>query len=653
MKTIICAGVIWVAAVYAPAFAADGFATVNGDTTGGEGATTVTVSNLLDLIKYAGSNGPCNVQVIGSIFCPTKVTVKSDKTIVGLGTTAAINGNLYVSGVSNVIIRNLFISNPTDDNSNGTDDEDGITVVNGANHIWIDHCTFSDCLDGEADITKTSDWVTVSWCKFNYTQIVLDGDSKPHNFVNLVGADDNDTFDAGKLHVTFHHNWWSTLCMERMPRVRFGQVHVFNNYYGSPGNGYCIGVGCGSQILVENNYFDNVNNLWKNYSTGTLCTQQGLIHWNSNNAFTNGATLPTWASNSTVFAPSYDYTLDAASGVKASVTNHAGAGRMPVAGFSASPTAVSVPPLDVTFTDTSSGPMITDRFWDFGDGATTNTTETSLTHTYTNLGSYDVSLTVSSVVGSNTLTRPGYITIAKLPPVIDGELSVTNATLSVGNVAVVVAGEPNVFSVGATDPDGESLVYQWSFGDGDTAPWSPSNTVEHAYSNCGPFTVSATISNTETSVTSNFTVAVACELGISKSQLKLNFAKPNADGCKVTGTFDLPAEYSFSNRLATLNIGGAQVSFALDSKGAGVNGYNKFGRPKYNATTRLWTFKATLKNGSWQTPWADYSMINSNIPKPGVAVADLPVILLVDTEAFMATTNLQYTATQGKSGSAK
>jgi hypothetical protein len=46
-------------------------------------------------------------------------------------------------------------------------------------------------------------------------------------------------------------------------------------------------------------------------------------------------------------------------------------------------------------------------------------------------------------------------------------------------------------------------------------------------------------------------------------------------------------------------------------------------------------------------------MINSNISKPPVLVSDLPVILLLDGEAFMATTNLHYTAKQGKSGTAK
>ena len=95
------------------------------------------------------------------------------------------------------------------------------------------------------------------------------------------------------------------------------------------------------------------------------------------------------------------------------------------------------------------------------------------------------------------------------------------------------------------------------------------------------------------------------------------------------------------------------MSFTLGSKGSGRNGLSTFSKPTYNKKTGLWTFNATLKNGSWQTPWADYSMINSNIPKPGVLVTNFPVILLLDTEAFMGTTNLHYTAKQGKSGTAK
>jgi pectate lyase len=43
-----------------------------------------------------------------------------------------------------------------------------------------------------------------------------------------------------------------------MPRIMYGQGHVFNDYYTSGGNDYCVGVGSYGAALLENNYFKNV-----------------------------------------------------------------------------------------------------------------------------------------------------------------------------------------------------------------------------------------------------------------------------------------------------------------------------------------------------------------------------------------------------------
>ena len=97
---------------------------------------------------------------------------------------------------------------------------------------------------------------------------------------------------------------------------------------------------------------------------------------------------------------------------------------MPVANFVANPTT-GLRPLTVTFTDNSTG-TITNRFWDFGDGSTTNTTATTVTHIYSNAGNNTVSLTVSGPVGSNGINHPNYIVVTNLPP----NLIVTPAALS-------------------------------------------------------------------------------------------------------------------------------------------------------------------------------------------------------------------------------
>ena len=90
---------------------------------------------------------------------------------------------------------------------------------------------------------------------------------------------------------------------------------------------------------------------------------------------------------------------------------------------------------------------------------------------------------------------------------------------------------------------------------------------------------------------------------ISRLQATSNFAQTNADSCTIKGSFVLPSNYNFIGSVITLNVGGAQVGFTLDSKGKGVNGSSQFTKPSYSRNTGRWTFNATLRNGSWQSSW--------------------------------------------------
>ena len=73
-------------------------------------------------------------------------------------------------------------------------------------------------------------------------------------------------------------------------------------------------------------------------------------------------------------------------------------------------------PLTVTLTDTSSG-SITNWFWNFGDGKTTNfTASANPTHTYA-AGTYNVTLIVNGYGGLSTNIQANYITaVACTPP---------------------------------------------------------------------------------------------------------------------------------------------------------------------------------------------------------------------------------------------
>ncbi len=88
----------------------------------------------------------------------------------------------------------------------------------------------------------------------------------------------------------------------------------------------------------------------------------------------------------------------------------------PVASFGANPASGAVP-LTVTFTDNSTG-TITNRFWSFGDGATSNLTLTTVVHTYSVAGTYTVRLIVSGPLGDNTNTQVNLIVAANPPQLL-------------------------------------------------------------------------------------------------------------------------------------------------------------------------------------------------------------------------------------------
>ena len=87
----------------------------------------------------------------------------------------------------------------------------------------------------------------------------------------------------------------------------------------------------------------------------------------------------------------------------------------PTALFSGSPISGTWP-LSVSFVDSSTG-TITNRAWDFGDGGLTNTSATTVSHTYTGVGTNTVRLTISGPLGNNALTRSAYVIVTNIGPV--------------------------------------------------------------------------------------------------------------------------------------------------------------------------------------------------------------------------------------------
>jgi pectate lyase len=305
---------------YAPSasaatFAQEGWSTQNGGTSGGSSSTTVTATSLSALTSAAAASTSQTVYVNGNFTCSADVTVASNKSIIGVGSSSGLTGcGLKVKGVNNVIIRNLKIAKVLAGNGNG----DAIHVEK-ATHIWIDHNDLSsdtshgtDYYDGLIDITHAADYITVSW---NYEH--------DHIKCNLLGhSDSNASEDTGHLRVTYHHNYFRN-CDQRGPRVRFGNpVHVYNNYYYNSGT-YGVASTCNAGLYAERNYFENTPNT---VVTATGSSPSGNVKLLNNYLVSSGT--PASLNPGSVAAIPYSYTVDANSSVKSIVTAGAGAGKI-------------------------------------------------------------------------------------------------------------------------------------------------------------------------------------------------------------------------------------------------------------------------------------------------------------------------------------
>lgn len=300
-----------------------GWADVNGegiDTTSGGGyVDPIVVSDRGTLQALAWGNEPRVIVVDGSINVFGYLYVGSNKTIVGIDENATIIGEISIMDQCNVIISNLNIQGawPV------TMPEDGVNVER-SHHVWLDHLNIWDAKDGNIDIKTGSDYITVSWCKFWYTD-----SSHDHRLSCLIGSGTgHDDTDMGKLNVTYHHCWFADKVSQRQPRLLYGKGHIYNNYYTSKEANYCIGVGAYAAALIENNYFDDVNNPHQFYETGTYPSSivaDGNEYTNSTGRKETGHVLGSTSIRVPYFDnPPYEYYLDDAEDIPALVTENAG-----------------------------------------------------------------------------------------------------------------------------------------------------------------------------------------------------------------------------------------------------------------------------------------------------------------------------------------
>lgn len=153
----------------------------------------------------------------------------------------------------------------------------------------------------------------------------------------------------------------------------------------------------------------------------------------------------------------------------------------PVAAFGADTTSGDAP-LTVNFTNASdlgTGALVS-YAWDFGDTGTSE--QANPTHQYANEGTYTVSLTVTTTVGSDTETRTGYITVSSTPA---GPTAAFSADTTSGLAALDVT-----FIDESTGGSGTIVSWDWDFGDG---VGSTLQHPSHTYVSPGAYNVSLTV----------------------------------------------------------------------------------------------------------------------------------------------------------------
>ncbi|WP_443053971.1 pectate lyase family protein [Streptomyces sp. IBSBF 2435] len=277
-------------------------------TTGGGSAPATTVSSLSAFKSAVTGSTAKVVRISGLISLSGQVDVGSNTTVLGVGSNSGLTGGgIRLKNAQNVILRNLVISKAV-----GTD---AITVQKST-QVWIDHNDLSsdqthgkDYYDGLLDITHAADNVSVSWNKFH-----------DHYKVSLVGhSDDNASEDTGHLRVTYSHNWFTNV-NSRLPSLRFGKSHIFNNYFQNAGDSG-VHSRMGAEVFVQANVFTNVPDA---ITTTGDSDVDGYAN-QADNIFDNSTTDITRTSS---YKPTYSWSPESASTVAATVSAGAGTGKV-------------------------------------------------------------------------------------------------------------------------------------------------------------------------------------------------------------------------------------------------------------------------------------------------------------------------------------
>lgn len=326
---------------------------------------------------------------------------------------------------------------------------------------------------------------------------------------------------------------------------------------------------------------------FKSESTGGGGTSITKLDWTFGDGGGNSGTntTPTWTYN---LAGTFDVTLIVtdANGCDSSVVLKNAVRTSippnPVITSNPSPASTCVPPLNVTFSGTSStsnsttGSAALTYLWNFGNGSPSSTSATPSQQTYTNVGNYTATLTVTDNNNcSKSTTAP---------------VSVKSYVASFSSPASVCKNTPVTFTNVSN-----AETYVWDFGDGTI---SYASSPSHSYSAGGTYTIKLTA--TSNGCTDDFTQNIFVE------DVKANFTSSPTYGCNsplvvnfnntstsnASATSPLTYQWKFGNNNTSTTPNPTNSYYNLDK-----NPYTRFKEPVYFTDTLI----VTSQNGCKDT----------------------------------------------------
>ncbi|WP_024480890.1 PKD domain-containing protein [Cellulophaga baltica] len=275
------------------------------------------------------------------------------------------------------------------------------------------------------------------------------------------------------------------------------------------------------------------------------------------------------------------------------------------------------PSLAVQFTgDTSSDPDADDVLmyaWDFGDGTTATTANPS--HTFTTVGTYDVTLTVTDNGTPALPSSEATITITVNAPANQAPTAVATSDIITGEVSLDVQFTGDT----STDPnDGDVLTYAWDFGDGTTATTA---NPPHSFTTVGTYNVTLTVTDNGTPALSSSEVSLTITVTAPANQA------PTAIATSDVTSGEASLDVQFTGDTSTDPDAGDVLMYAWDF-GDGTTATTA--NPSHSFTT-VGTYNVTLSVTDNGTPALSSSEISliitvtapSNQAPTAVATSDV------------------------------